>query len=164
MTKYEELTQVVFDEGINLHEKVNFRNDTADEEHYVLGICCGNKIGLAKELQTENDRAAILAEEYAHWLISNGNILDQTDIRNRKQELSARLKSYDILFNGINGIVDGIKAGCHNLYELSEYLSVPEKTLQEALIAYRNKFGERIEFESFDLQLIPWVDIMSKRP
>lgn len=163
MTKYEVLEQDAYDRGIELYENVYLGNDHVDPDKYLLGVCCGNKIGLAKELCSQCEKASILAEEIAHHEITYGDILDQTVIENRKQELTARCLGYDALFNGIYGIIEGLKAGCENTYELSEYLDVPEKTIVEALGRYRSKYGCRIEFDDFDLQFEPWIAVMCKR-
>ena len=49
----------------------------------------GNNILIKSDL-TENEKTCILAEELGHYYTSSGNILDQSNINNRKQEKVAR--------------------------------------------------------------------------
>ena len=49
----------------------------------------GNRIAIQKEL-SETEKKCVLAEELGHHYTSSGNILDQSNVENRKQELLAR--------------------------------------------------------------------------
>ena len=154
MTAYEELLQKVADHGLTVHEQCNLGNADTVKDNYLLGLCCGNHIALARELETDADRRCILAEEYSHAIKNVGNILDQSDLNNRKQEHKARMFSYDLLF-GIEGIARALMDGCCNMYEMSKYLDVSEEILKDALMCYKAKYGQRIETDKFDLYFEP---------
>ena len=128
---------------------------------YLLGLCCGNHIALAQELETDADRRSILAEEYGHAIRNVGNILDQTNPDNRKEERKARLFSYDRLF-GIEGIAKALMYGCRNRYEMAKFLDVSEKVLEDALTCYSAKYGQRIETDEYDLYFEPCLMVVSK--
>ena len=62
----------------------------------VDGKCYGNRIAINSSL-TQEEKACVLAEELSHYLFTVGDITDQTNPSNRKQELIARRKSYEKL-------------------------------------------------------------------
>ena len=161
MTFYETLLQEVADSGLTVHERYDLGNANVGENDRLLGLCYGNHIALAQELETEPERLCILAEEYAHALKTVGNILDQSDVDNRKQERKARGLSYDRLF-GIEGIVDALKEGCANTFEMSAHLNVTEKVLLEALNYYEEKYGTRLETDDYDLYFEPCLMLFMK--
>lgn len=98
------------------------------------------KVAIRKDIPTSIEKTCILAEELGHYYTSSGDILDQQDISNRKQERRARVWAYDLLI-GLSGIVKAYKHGCSNLYEMADYLEVTEEFLRDALERYRQKYG-----------------------
>lgn len=105
----------------------------------IKGLYCDGVIAVSTKLD-QRGQAAILAEELGHHLTAAGDILDQRDTGNRKQELRGRIWAYNRLV-GLTGILQAYKAGCRNRYEVSECLDVPEEMLQEAINYYHQKFG-----------------------
>ena len=98
------------------------------------------KVAIRKDIPTSREKTCILAEELGHYYTSSGDILDQQDISNRKQERRARVWAYDLLI-GLSGIVKAYRHGCSNLYEMADYLEVTEEFLRDALERYRQKYG-----------------------
>ncbi len=82
----------------------------------------------------------MLAEELGHYHTSSGDILDQRDSMNRKQELRARRWAYERLIP-LDRLVDAYKARVKGRFELAEYLGVTEPFLQSAIDRYRDKYG-----------------------
>lgn len=103
------------------------------------GLCKGNKIGISKDLDTIEKRC-ILAEEVSHGLYTVGNILDQNNVQNRKQELFARKKALEFLVP-LSEIVRAYNAGLRSCYEMAEYLEVTEQILADALAHHERKCG-----------------------
>lgn len=99
----------------------------------------GNKIAIRRNLSTK-EKGCVLAEELGHYYTTVGNILDQSDVWNRKQELKARLWAYDKLI-GLDGIIKSYQHGCHNLIEMADYLDVTQEFLSEAISKYHSKYG-----------------------
>lgn len=131
MTAYEELIKEADQKGCIVVE----RNLTAND-----GLIVGRRIGIRKSIQTEAQKADVLAEEIAHYESSCGNILNQNISLNRQQELRARLRAYDKRI-GLSGLVRAYEHGCQTFYEVSEYLGVQESFLREAVECYRHKYG-----------------------
>lgn len=63
-------------------------------EKYIPGYAgriYDNRIAIHKDIKTQSEKACVLAEELGHYHTNYGDVLDQSDIRNRKQEYKARL-------------------------------------------------------------------------
>ncbi|MFR3185139.1 MAG: ImmA/IrrE family metallo-endopeptidase [Ruminococcus sp.] len=104
------------------------------------GLCKGNKIGISKAISTSTEKACILAEELGHHYTTVGNILGQSSVSNRKQELRARMWAYNKLI-GLIGIIKSYEHGCQSYHEMAEYLDVTEEFLRDALKRYHQKYG-----------------------
>ncbi|MBE0344396.1 ImmA/IrrE family metallo-endopeptidase [Paenibacillus sp. 28ISP30-2] len=104
------------------------------------GLYGDGLIILDKRISTTIEKACILAEELGHYHTSAGNILDQKDIRNRKQELRARQWAYQCMIP-LDRIVQAHHARVKGRYEIAEYLNVTEEFLQSAIDRYRDKYG-----------------------
>ena len=83
-------------------------------------------IAMNIRMRSYRQRACILAEEIAHHITNVGNILDQRDVANRKQERRARLLAFDRLI-GLQGLIQCFLAGDRNRYEVAERLEVTER-------------------------------------
>ena len=115
----------------------------------------GNKIAIRRNLSTK-EKCCVLAEELGHCYTTVGNILDQSDEWSRKQEQQARFWAYNKLI-GLNGIVNSYKHGCHNLYEMAEYLDVTESFLADALERYRSKYGVFTTLDNYIIYFEPQI-------
>ena len=107
----------------------------------------------------------LILKEPAFWLrnsgitIQPGNIANQKDTQNRKQELRARLYGYDMQI-GLIGIVECYKHHCRSLYEMAEYLQVTEEYLKEALECYSRKYGENlVTIDNYAIRFVPSLQV-----
>ena len=133
MNTYEMLQNKAYKNGI---EVIDYLFNSPN----IKGLYCNNTIAINKNLHTQIEKSCILAEELGHHFTSSGNILDQTDIVNRKQEYRARLYGYNLSI-GLIGIAKAFESGCQNLYEMADFLDVTEEYLKEAIESYRKKYG-----------------------
>lgn len=113
----------------------------------------GNKIAIKKDLSVTAKKCALI-EEIGHHKTTVGNILDQSKIENRKQERFARAWGYENLINLVN-LIDAKKAGVNNKFELSEYLNVEEKFLEDALKYFKEKYGKMCFVEDYIIEFEP---------
>jgi len=125
------------------------------------GLCRGNRIAINKDLETLREKNGVLAEELGHYYTSNGNILDQSDISNRKQEKRARNWAYEKLA-GIISIVNAFEKGIKNRHDLAEYLNITEDFLEEAIQHYREKYGVYYEIDTYVIYFEPNFGIVKK--
>lgn len=120
----------------------------------------GNRIAIKADMTT-TEKACVLAEELGHYYTTAGNILDQSDPQNRKQEIRARLVAYNKMV-GLLGIIKAYKKRCQNLSEMAEYLNVSEPFLKEALERYRMKYGCKVEIDNYIVLFEPQLAVIEK--
>lgn len=118
------------------------------------GRIYGNRIAIRKDIETETEKACVLAEELGHHYTTTGDIMDQTDAASRKQELQARVWAYNRLI-GLQGLISAHRHGCRSRYEAAEYLDVTEDFLEEAYQYYRNKYGIMYQVDNFVIYFEP---------
>lgn len=126
MTCYETLLDEAYEKGLIVKEKPLQYND---------GRIKGNRIAIRQTLDTTARKACVLAEELGHYHTTVGNILDQDDTNNRKQERTARKWAYEKLVP-IENIQFAFADGHTEIWNMAEYLDVDEAFLKEALIYY----------------------------
>lgn len=148
---YEALLAKADSHGLIVKEKDLLAND---------GRIKGNKIAIRKDIETQTEKSCVLAEELGHYYTSSGDIIDQTDIMNQKQEYRARLYGYNLRI-GLMGIIQAFKADCRNLYEMAEYLEVTEEYLKEAIECYRSKYGGFTRIDNYIVYFIPCLAVLS---
>lgn len=130
MTNYETLVETATALGLTVEE---------EDLRAFNGLIYKERILIDKKLG-RIQKTCVLAEEISHFLNSSGNILDQKNEKNIKQELLARYKSIEILLC-IEDIYNAKVNGCRNKFEVAEYLEVTEEFLEMALNIYRSIHG-----------------------
>ena len=141
MNNYEELLNEAAASDITVIENADFKS----QSH---GLIYGDVIGLNKNIKTNTERSCILAEELGHYYTSTGDIIDQTDVRNRKQEHRARMWAYAKLLP-LQFFVLAFKHGCRSVHETAEFLDVSEEFLIDCINAYYSKYGAFIEYGEY---------------
>lgn len=145
---YEELQSHACKDGIEVMEH-SFNSDN------IKGLYCDGVIAINKNM-TQVEKSCVLAEEIGHHCTSSGDILDQTDIANRKQEYRARLYGYNLKI-GLTGLIRAYKAGCRNLYEMADFLNSTEEYLKEAIQCYRSKYGVCTAIDNYVIYFEPFA-------
>lgn len=148
MTEYETLLENAESENVTVIENYDLSNTR------FKGLYCDNVVALDKSINTQTEKACVLAEELGHYYTTVGNILDQNITENRKQEYRARMIAYNKMV-GLTGIVNAYNAGCHNRYEIADYLCVTEEFLVETLQHYRSKYGLYVQLDNYMIYFEP---------
>ena len=146
---YEALLEEAHQEGLVVKEKPLKYNN---------GRIKGKRIAIRQDIETNTEKTCVLAEELGHHHTSVGNILDMSDVRNRKQERQARLWAYNKLI-GLSGIIEAFEHGCQSRFEIAEYLDVTEEFLEECLACYRNKYGVGTTLDNYYIMFIPNLNV-----
>ena len=149
MTKYELLTDQAAQMGLTVREKPLAGSD---------GRIYKNRIAIREGL-TEPEKVCVLAEEIGHHKTSTGDILDQEDGSNRKQEYRARLWAYNHVI-GLIGIIQAYEAGCKDRYEVADYFGVSEEYLKECLDCYKSKYGIYKIVGNYILYFYPYLRVV----
>lgn len=97
MTKYEEILDQAHNNNVPVYENYNFSNR-------IKGLYCDGSIALNQNLATSTEKACVLAEELGHHYTATRDIIDQSTVENRKQEMLGRLVAYNKMV-GLRGLV-----------------------------------------------------------
>lgn len=146
MGKYEELLQK--HQYITVEDKFELPGD-------FKGFLDNDVILIDRNL-TGFQKHEVLAEEVAHYYLSSGNILDQSNILNRKFELKARREAYESVIT-LQGIVDAFEYGVHNFHEMALFFEVSKSFVQETFEHYKNKYGLSVIHGDYLIQFDPLV-------
>lgn len=138
------------------NNNLNIQEMCLSEVNGLKGFYVNGNIAIERNM-TSIEKACVLAEELGHHYTTVGNILDQTDAGNRKQERRARLWAYKRAFDLID-LISAYKYGCRNRYEIAEYLEVTEQFLQDALDTYKEKHGLYTKVDKYVVCFEPlWI-------
>ena len=119
---YDELLDEATSDGLIVKEKPLVVYD---------GLIFGDKIGIKKDMTTAK-KACVLAEELGHYHTTVGNILDQSNLENQKQEFRARIWAFEKILS-IEKILEAASKGHTEPHTMAEYLDVDEEFLREYL-------------------------------
>ena len=144
---YEQLLTVADQEGLLVKEHSLINHD---------GLISGRRIAIRRNIETQAGKSCVLAEEIGHHCTSSGDILDQTDIMNRKQEYRARWYGYNLKI-GLTGLIRAYEEGCQNLYEMSECLDVTEEYLRNVINCYHAKYGQYTIVDNYVIYFEPFA-------
>lgn len=131
MHTYEKMLIDASNNGFEIVEK-NFKSDAK-------GLCKGKKIGIRKDM-SDTEKVCVLAEELGHYYTSVGNILDQNNVNNKKQELVARRWATNILLCPAD-LIEACRAGNEYISDIAEYLGVTSEFLIDAINVFSAKYG-----------------------
>lgn len=144
---YEQLLTVADQEGLLVKEHSLINHD---------GLISGRRIAIRRNIETQAGKSCVLAEEIGHHCTSSGNILDQTNIMNRKQEYRARFYGYNLKI-GLSGLIRAYEAGCRNIFEMAEFLDATEEYLKEAIQCYSSKYGTCVAVDNYIIYFEPFA-------
>lgn len=147
---YEQLLNTASENGLAVKEQPLIQHD---------GLIKGKRIAIRKNISTQAEKSCVLAEELGHYYTTVGDIIDQTEVNNQKQEYRARLFGYNLKI-GLIGIVHAYEAGCRNLYEMAEYLDATEEYLKEALDCYHSIHGVYATIDNYIIFFEPSFSVM----
>lgn len=117
------------------------------------GFLDNDVILIDKNLSTYH-KHEVLAEEIAHYKITYGNIIDQSNMLNHKLELKARRLAYESVIT-LQGLIDAFEFGVHNLHEMSLFFEVTEGFVQECIKHYKNKYGLQVKYGDYLIRFEP---------
>lgn len=85
---------MTYEEMQILHDDLNIVEMDLSEVSGLKGLYVNGRIAINVKM-SDIEKACVLAEELGHHYTTYGNILDQSDTSNRKQELRARAWAYN---------------------------------------------------------------------
>lgn len=142
---------------------INYENEITVKEtplkYGFKGLYKNSKVIIDSNIETNSEKACILAEELGHHFTSYGDILDQDNINNIKQELKARHWAYERMV-GVIDLITAYRSGIKGRHALAEYLGVPEWFLLEAINSYASKYGTYYKIDNYIIYFTPNFGIM----
>ncbi len=153
MNTFEELQDEACRDGIEVIENYPFISDRID------GLYVNSTIALNKNLATCAEKSCVLAEELGHHYTAVGNIINQSTVENRKQELRGRIWAYNKQI-GLSGLLKAYWNHCQNAHEVAEYLGVTDDFLNDALTYYRSKYGRCTQIDNYVIFFEPNIAVM----
>lgn len=114
----------------------------------------GDGVILINSLLSTDEKLCVLAEELGHFFTSEGIILDQSTVLNRKQEIRARAWAYEKLVP-LQKIVQACLIGVSSICEFAELLSVTEKFVESAVKWYQQKYGYYVAYKNYIITFNP---------
>ena len=150
---YENLLIEAEEKGIKVKEKHMYVG--------LKGIYKNNKILINLKASTDVEKKCILSEEIGHHETSYGNILDDNNIVNRKQEVIARRWGYEHTVK-IEDLIKAYEYGAVNSFEIAEYLEVTEQHLINAINNYKKRHGIFAELANHFICFEPHLKIEKK--
>lgn len=148
MTGYEELLTDADKENIIVTDQFDLSGTR------LKGLYCDGTIALNRDMYIKSEKTCVLAEELGHHYTTVGDIMDQTDVSNRKQERRARIWAYHKLLS-LNDLIDSYKCGCQNRFEIAEHLNVTEEFLVDCLAYYKEKYGLYVKKDNYLIYFEP---------
>lgn len=136
---------------------LNIQELDLSEAEGLKGLYYNGNIAIHKTLTTV-EKSCILAEELGHHFTSTGNILDLQKVENMKQELHARMWAYNHQI-GLLGIIKAYEHGCQNKHDIAEYLNITEPFLDDAIDAYRKKYGTHVRLDNYIIYFEPCLGV-----
>ena len=153
MNTFEELQDEACKDGIEVIENYPFTSDRIE------GLYVDSTIALSKGLTTCAEKSCVLAEELGHHYTASGDIIDQSTAENRKQELRGRIWAYNKQI-GLSGLLSAYKHHCQNEHEVADFLGVTDIFLKDALVHYKNKYGQYTQLDNYIIFFEPAVAVM----
>lgn len=153
MTRYEELLESASQNNVMVYEKYDLSGSR------LKGLYCDGVIALSRDIETQTERACILAEELGHHQTTIGDILDLSVASNRKQELRARLVAYNSCIS-LSGIIKAYKARRTSPEEMAEFFDVTPEFLWEALKCYHSKYGCFVKVKNYIIFFEPCLEVV----
>lgn len=143
---YENLLREAEHHAIDIYEK--------PMKPTIKGLYGDKIIWINRDISTFAEKSCILAEELGHYHTSSGDIINQSDVINRKQENRARQWAFKRLVL-LTKIVQAHREGIRNRYELAEFLNVTEGFLEESLKRYREIYGLFAQVDGYTICFEP---------
>lgn len=127
------------------------------ENNYIAGmkgLYIDNIITVNSNIETSIEKKCVLIEELGHHHTSFGNIINQSIVNNRKQERKARAWGYERLVS-MDKLVDAIRYGVRNRFELAEYIDVTEEYIEDVIKYYKEKYGFYYKYNNYIIYFEP---------
>jgi len=110
---------------------------------------------------TQNEYHSVLAEEIGHYETTAGDIIDLTNVQNKKLEIIARRWGYKKIVT-LDDLIECYEKYITTVEEICAHLEIVPDFLEECLVHYRQQYGQDVFYEDYLIILDP-LDIKRKK-
>lgn len=153
MNKFEELLDE-YDDKVSITFDKNMPKKLAGLYSSVRGILLNADL-------TQNKYHSVLAEEIGHYETTVGDIIDLTNIQNKKLEIIARRWGYKKIVT-LDDLIECYEKYITTVEEICAHLEIVPEFLKECLVHYRQQYGQDVFYEDYLIILDP-LDIKRKK-
>lgn len=153
MNKFEELLDE-YDDKVSITFDKNMPKKLAGLYSSVRGILLNADL-------TQNKYHSVLAEEIGHYETTVGDIIDLTNIQNKKLEIIARRWGYKKIVT-LDDLIECYEKYITTVEEICAHLEIVPEFLEECLVHYRQQYGQDIFYKDYLIILDP-LDIKRKK-
>lgn len=121
-------------------------------EHEDKAFYYRNAIFIDRSLTTEKKREH-LYEEYAHYLYTVGDISNQDNPDNRKQENLARNRAM-IMSISLEDIIASYNQGLREYWEVADYLGFSVRYVYKSVQEIKKAYGLTIDYKDYILKFV----------
>ncbi|HEC2144618.1 TPA: ImmA/IrrE family metallo-endopeptidase [Staphylococcus delphini] len=146
MSKYEQL--LIENPHLTIKDNVNLP--------YGYRGFYSDKVILIDEELSDYKKHEVLAEELAHHKITYGDILDQSNMLNRKFELKARRLANESVIS-LQGLINAFNYGVQNIHDLALYFEVTKDFVLDTIQHYKQKYGLRTRYGKYIIEFEPLI-------
>ncbi|HEC2149826.1 TPA: ImmA/IrrE family metallo-endopeptidase [Staphylococcus delphini] len=146
MSKYEQL--LIENQHLTIKDNVNLP--------YGYRGFYSDKVILIDEELSDYKKHEVLAEELAHHKITYGDILDQSNMLNRKFELKARRLANESVIS-LQGLINAFNYGVQNIHDLALYFEVTKDFVLDTIQHYKQKYGLRTRYGKYIIEFEPLI-------
>lgn len=141
--------QIIYDEDAQLDQNSKGYYIKTKEHDIIL---------LNRNIQTQAEKVSVLAEEVGHYYTTDGDITNQSTIKNKKEELKARRRAYAMIVT-IDVLIKAFEEGCRNRFEIAECIGITEEFLMGAIEHYKMFYGIGMYHENYAIMFDPLMII-----
>lgn len=109
--------------------------------------------------QPEIDKCVILTEEFMHMLTSNGVILNQAQLSNRRQELLARRLTYKSAIS-VEDLIRCYNLGLQLNYEIANELDLPAEFVKNAIEYFKTQLHNGESYDGYMINIGTTIDFI----
>ncbi|EGQ4043540.1 TPA: ImmA/IrrE family metallo-endopeptidase [Staphylococcus pseudintermedius] len=127
--------------------------ETSSLPYFQSGLYYDGTIYIREDM-SDYKKHETLAEEIAHHKITYGDILDQSNMLNKKFEIKARRLANESVIT-LQGLINAFNYGVQNIFELALYFEVTKAFVLDTIQHYKQKYGLSVSYGGYIIKFEP---------
>ncbi|EGQ2779151.1 ImmA/IrrE family metallo-endopeptidase [Staphylococcus pseudintermedius] len=127
--------------------------ETSSLPYFQSGLYYDGTIYIREDM-SDYKKHETLAEEIAHHKITYGDILDQSNMLNKKSEIKARRLANESVIT-LQGLINAFNYGVQNIFELALYFEVTKAFVLDTIQHYKQKYGLSVSYGGYIIKFEP---------